>query len=188
MGGADIALIESHGAKSVVGIDITEQLVEAATARAERHGTLGARIHYQLVAPGLSHSQLHHLTRLSARTPSFMCATKTSLYEEIFRILVPGGLLLIGDWLRGDGQQYDRDVEDFIQASGHTFALASLRQIGEICRSADFKKWNWSTGATGTSRNRSWSSKNYEAHWARLFASVGATRLQTMRSSFGKSS
>jgi phosphoethanolamine N-methyltransferase len=139
MGGADIALIESHGAKSVVGIDVAEQLVVGATARAERLG-LGGRIRYQLVAPGPLPFATASFEAVFSKDAIIHVHEKISLYAEIFRVLVPGGLILISDWLRGDGQQYDRDVEGFILASGHTFALASLRQIGEICKTVGFKE------------------------------------------------
>jgi ubiquinone/menaquinone biosynthesis C-methylase UbiE len=50
-GGVDTLLVIEHGAGEVIGIDVEEQLIEAARERVSRQG-LNERIRFQLVDPG----------------------------------------------------------------------------------------------------------------------------------------
>jgi phosphoethanolamine N-methyltransferase len=137
MGGADIALVKNHGARSVVGIDVERQLVEAASRRAQNNG-LEDLIRYQLVEPGALPFATSGFDVVFSKDAIIHVEDKESLYREIFRVLRPGGRLLVSDWLRGKGDHFDSLVEDFITASGHRFFLASLEQLGGLARAVGF--------------------------------------------------
>lgn len=137
MGGADIVLVKNHDAASVVGIDVQNELVAAAQAKAISHG-LGDRITYQLVTPGPLPFPSHRFDAVFSKDAIIHVQDKNALYHEIFRVLKPGGRLLVSDWLRGHERYLDNHVQKFIEASGHDFALISLEDLSDMARLIGF--------------------------------------------------
>jgi phosphoethanolamine N-methyltransferase len=136
-GGADFSLVQDHGAGSVVGIDVQEELLDLASGRA-RKLNLENQIKYQLVTPGLLPFADESFDVTFSKDAIIHVREKEALYAEIFRILRPGGRLLISDWLRGDGDALTPMVEEFIAASGHDFTLVSLRELEGIVEEVGF--------------------------------------------------
>lgn len=131
IGGVDVCLVMDHGAGCVVGIDIEQKLIDIATGRA-RKLHLEDRISYRLVAPGPFPFENESFDIVFSKDAIIYVRSKEMLYSEIFRVLRLGGRLLVGDWLRGDGESLTPSVDEFIDASGHDFTMVSLREIGEI--------------------------------------------------------
>jgi SAM-dependent methyltransferase len=136
-GGADISLVQDHGAGSVVGIEVQKDLVDLASSRA-RQLNLESQIGYQLVTPGLLPFADESFDVTFSKDAIIHVREKEALYAEIFRILRPGGRLLVSDWLRGDGDAMTPMVEEFITASGHDFTLVSLRELQGIVEEVGF--------------------------------------------------
>ena len=63
---------------------------------------------------------------------------KRALYAEAFRVLRPGGRLLVGDWLRGDDPSLTPQVAAFVVAAGHGFAMVSREEVVAIVESVGF--------------------------------------------------
>jgi len=136
-GGADVSLVQDHGAGSVVGIEVQKDLVDLASSRA-RKLNLDNQIKYQLVTPGLLPFEDGSFDVVFSKDAIIHVREKKAIYTEILRILRPGGRLLVSDWLRGDGDAMTPMVEEFIAASGHDFTLVSLRELGEIVEEVGF--------------------------------------------------
>ena len=56
----------------------------------------------------------------------------------MFRVLRPGGLLLVSDWLGAEGESISPKMEKWIEQSGHDFTMVSLREMGEIVKALGF--------------------------------------------------
>ena len=134
VGGAAIALVRDHGARSVVGMDVKDNLIVKAVERAASAGR-GDRVTFRVVEPGPLPFADAAFDVVFSKEAILQVADKGALYAEIFRVMRPGGHLLVGDWLRGAGDRLTPGVNAFVEASGGTFAMATLEEIvGVIAR------------------------------------------------------
>ncbi len=136
-GGVDTALVQNHGAKTVMGIDVEKRLVDLAASRAKALH-LDDQIKYQLVEPGPLPFNSESYDVVFSKDAIIHIRKKEDIYAEALRVLRPRGRLLVSDWLRGDGEAVTPRVQDFIAASGHDFTLLSLREIGAIVKKLGF--------------------------------------------------
>ena len=136
-GGADVVLVREHGAATVTGIDVEPRLVDRAVERTRSLG-LDGRIAYRLVEPGPLPLLDGSFDVVFSKDSIIHIRDKEHLFSEAFRVLRPGGLLLVGDWLRGHGAALEAQVQAFITASGHDFAMVSLQDTSEIVERLGF--------------------------------------------------
>jgi phosphoethanolamine N-methyltransferase len=133
----DIALVRDHGAGTVVGVDVQQELVALATERATAAG-LDDRIAYVQIQPGPLPFGDATFDVVFSKDSIIHVQEKEALFAEALRVLRPGGQLLVGDWLRGDDDALTPQVEAFVEAAGHSFALVSLRELGVILERVGF--------------------------------------------------
>jgi phosphoethanolamine N-methyltransferase len=136
-GGVDIVLVEQHGAATVVGVDVQQDLVDLASERA-RLADLDDRIRYRLVEPGPLPFECSSFDAVFSKDSIIHVRDKEALYAEAFRVLRPGGRLLVGDWLRADGDELTAQIESFVEAAGHDFSMATLAEIEAILERVGF--------------------------------------------------
>lgn len=169
-GGADVVLVRQHGAGTVTGIDVESRLVDRAAERARRL-ELDGRIAYRLVEPGPLPLPDGTFDVVFSKDSIIHIRDKEQLFSEAFRVLRPGGLLLVSDWLRGDGDALSLQVQAFIVASGHDFAMVSLRETREIVERLGF------TDVEVEDRH-AWYLEEATAELERLRGSLGAELLR----------
>jgi len=138
-GGADVVLVRDHAASKVTGIDVDPGLVELAAARARRL-KLDHRIEYQLVQPGALPFADASFDAVFSKDAIIHVEDKAALYAEIFRVLRPGGLLLVGDWLGSDETALEPLTREFVEASGHGFTMVSLGYMSRLVSSLGFSE------------------------------------------------
>jgi SAM-dependent methyltransferase len=132
-GGASIALLERHGAAEVTGIDPMRHLVEYCQDRAHKLG-LGDRLRYELMAVegplGFPDSTFD---AVFSKDSLLHAVDKDAVFHELHRVLRPGGRLLIGDWLRGEGHHLDDQVEALSEGMWTMVTLAETVALVEGC-------------------------------------------------------
>ena len=136
-GGIDLVLVRDSGAASVVGVDVQQEFVDLATARAASAG-LTDRVSYRLIEPGSLPFADASFDVVFSKDAIVHETDKEALYANALRVLRPGGHLLVGDWLRGEADALDAQVAAFVEFTGNEFTMVSLQQVGEIVARAGF--------------------------------------------------
>jgi phosphoethanolamine N-methyltransferase len=137
IGGVDMALVREHGAATVVGVDVQQDLLDIACARAML-ADLGDRIVYQRIDPGPLPFPDDTFDMVFSKDAIIHVHDKAALYAETFRVLRPGGLLRVSDWLRGEGDEYTAQIGELVGEAGHDFSMWSLVETGRIVESVGF--------------------------------------------------
>ena len=165
-GGSDLALVRDHGAGTVVGIDVQEELVALAADRAAAAG-LADRIAYLQVEPGPFPFGDASFDVVFSKDSIIHVQDKEALFAEALRVLRPGGQLLVGDWLRGQSDALTPQVEAFVDAAGHPFAMVSLRDVRAILDRVGFCEIELDD-------RREWYAGEAEAELERLRGALGS--------------
>jgi phosphoethanolamine N-methyltransferase len=100
LGGADLALVQAHGAAHVTGIDVEDPALDRARRLVAAHG-LDARIGLMKVAPGPLPFPAESFDVVFSKDSIVLIPDKQALMAEVFRVLKPGGLFIGSDWLLG---------------------------------------------------------------------------------------
>ena len=135
IGGPALILAGEMGAR-VVGIDLEGPLVARARAYAEAAG-LGERIEFRQVAPGPLAFDDESMDVVYSSGVFTQVDDKLGMFEEVFRVLKPGGVLTCYDWMKGD-EPYSEDMQYWFKLEGLTYAMETLARHGEILQDAGF--------------------------------------------------
>lgn len=100
LGGVDILLVERHGARSVIGIDVEPQLISAAAMLINRRG-FGEEVAVELVKPGPLPFEENYFDVVFSKDALLHIEDKDAFYRDALRVLKPGGRFIASDWLRG---------------------------------------------------------------------------------------
>lgn len=139
LGAVDTLLVEHHGARSVVGIDIDPALVEAMRARIARAG-LEKHIEARLVDGGALPFGDESFDVVFSKDSLVQIPDKRALFAEILRVLRPGGRFVASDWLRGGEGAYSPEMLEYFRLEGITYNMATLAQSAAALRAAGFSQ------------------------------------------------
>ncbi|WGV18337.1 methyltransferase domain-containing protein [Fuscovulum ytuae] len=174
-GGIDIALVQTHGAGYVTGLDVEDPVINHARGLVERAG-LTSRIGLVKVAPGPLPFPPETFDVVFSKDSIIHIPDKHALMAEVFRVLKPGGWFLASDWLIGT-EDISPMMADYIAAEGLDFGMATAARYLDAMTKAGF------TTKSATSRN-AWYREKAREELARLKGDVGAKAAQIVGQDF----
>lgn len=137
LGGGALVMARDYGAQ-VVGIEIERPLVEQAKAYAKEAG-FEDRVEFLAVDPGPLQFEDGSLDAVYSSGVFIHIEDKTALFEEILRVLKPGGVLTVYDWLKSPGPLSD-DMIEWIRLEELTFYLDTLDNYQAMLQQAGFRE------------------------------------------------
>ena len=175
-GGIDIALVQTHGAKFVTGIDVEDPVIEHARALIDTAG-LSARIGLCKVAPGPLPFPPGTFDVVFSKDSIVHIPDKATLMAEVFRVLRPGGWFLASDWLIGHDDAPSPEMAAYIASEGLDFGMASPARYRAAMEGAGFE-------AVGTISRNAWYRETARAEFARLRGPVGVAAAKVVGADF----
>ncbi len=136
-GGIDIALVQTHGAAFVTGIDVEDPVIEHARGLIDAAG-LSARIGLAKVAPGPLPFPPGCFDVVFSKDSIVHIPDKAALMAEVFRVLRPGGWFLASDWLIGHDDAPSPMMVAYVAAEGLDFGMASPARYRAAMAGAGF--------------------------------------------------
>jgi len=137
LGGPSVALAANHNPGQVISIDIQAEQSALAQKLATRRGVT-ERITYQVVEPGPFPFEGASFDVVFSVGVFLQIHTKQSLYDDIYRVLKPGGTLAANDWLGGGGDTLSPEMVSFMAGGGLTFHWASADNTRGFLEHAGF--------------------------------------------------
>ena len=135
-GGPARVLVKAFGAGHITGLDIEQSVLDRARYLNVADG-LEERIQLQHVAPGKLPFPDGHFDVVFSKDSFIHIADKTTLFSEVYRVLVPGGLCLFSDWCCGP-PPYSEEMKGFL-ANGMNFSMATIDDNRRHLREAGFQ-------------------------------------------------
>jgi phosphoethanolamine N-methyltransferase len=137
LGAVDQLLVEEHGAKSVVGIDVDPAMLCKMDARIAAAG-LADRIRSVCIEPGPLPFANASFDVVFSKDSIVQIPDKPALFAEVRRVLRPGGRLIASDWLRGGAGAYSPEMIEYFRLEGIAYNMASLADSAVALQEAGF--------------------------------------------------
>ena len=139
LGAASVALVEKFGARSVLGVDVEPHLVEHSRQRAAAAG-LERRVRFRLVDPGPLPFDEGAYDMVFSKDAIVHIPDKAACYAEVLRVLVPGGVFVGSDWLRGGEETFTADAREWLDSVHLDFRMETLEQTRRALERSGFER------------------------------------------------
>lgn len=136
-GGITINIINEYKARKVIGIDVEDDVCNAAKERVKKFA-LEKKIDIVKVHPGPLPFEDAIFDIVFSKDSLVHISDKESLLKEVFRVLKPGGSFLSSDWLRShDGTPSDEMLK-YLELEDLGFDMASPQRYKKALEQAGF--------------------------------------------------
>jgi SAM-dependent methyltransferase len=138
-GGVDVVLAGELNASRVIAIDVQADLLSRAQARvksAQPH--LAGKVEFHLVSPGPLNWPNATFDVVFSKDSLIHITDKAAMYEEVLRVLKPGGVFAASDWLGGENTHSSPDWRRFMELTQHSFHMATAAEAETMLRAAGF--------------------------------------------------
>jgi SAM-dependent methyltransferase len=137
LGAVDELLVTRHGARSVLGVDVDPGLLAAMAGRIAR-ADLTERISTLCVTPGPLPLPDGSFDVYFSKDAVVQIPDKASLFTDAYRVLRPGGQLIVSDWLRGGSGEYSAQMLEFFRLEGIAYNMANMGETTAVLARAGF--------------------------------------------------
>jgi ubiquinone/menaquinone biosynthesis C-methylase UbiE len=121
-GGPALALLSKFGAAHVTGIDVEQPVIDRALELA-RIQQLQSQLDLHCVKSGPLPFKDEKFDVVFSKDCFVHIADKRTLFDEIYRVLMPNGILVFSDWCCG-APPYSFDMEQYLE-NGMDFSMAT---------------------------------------------------------------
>jgi ubiquinone/menaquinone biosynthesis C-methylase UbiE len=135
IGGPAFVLAGKYGAYAV-GTDIEPQLIEQARLRADKLG-LGSNCEFVLVEPGPMTFPDGSFDLVLSTGVIMQIEKKREIFEEVLRVLKPGGTLTCYDWMKPEGE-YSEDMHYWFKMERLTYDMKTFPEYEVMLQDAGF--------------------------------------------------
>ncbi len=136
-GGAAFHLIKKHGAKSVQGIDPEPLVIKTAQKLAKKNNLTDIAT-FKCVEPGPLQYNEETFDVIFSKEAFLHIPDKEALLKDVHRILKPGGLIIVSDWMRMDDNPPSKQMKEYIDSEGLDMLMISLRKYKELLELTNF--------------------------------------------------
>jgi len=136
-GGITLFLARQFAPAGIVGFDVEQPVVDLATRRAAEQG-LQDRAGFVRGEPGPLPFADQSFDVVFSKDALIHVADKEAVFEDIFRVLRPGGRFAASDWLTSHDGQPSEAMQSYLAAEGLSFGMASARRYETAMEKAGF--------------------------------------------------
>lgn len=136
IGGYDFLMVEEHGARKIVGIDIDSATIGAARDAA-RNRELSDRLEFIWSEPGPLPLQDAHFDFVFSKDAIVDLSEKAPVFSELFRVTRPGGHIIVSDWFRST-KPYTDEMRGWATTGEETYEMDTLSDAAAYVSDAGF--------------------------------------------------
>lgn len=123
-GGIGLFLVETYQPGKLLGLDVDQGLIDRATHSARQKG-LDELLEYRCVSPGPLPLEDGTFDIVFSKDAMIHIADKEALFSEVYRVLSPGGVLAVCDWMSSTEAPFSPELDAYIELEGLGFGMAS---------------------------------------------------------------